>query len=72
MIIVKDERQYIDKNSGECEQCHKTAPGRKVEIGASAFGGAGRGWYFLCYECWKPRIFWKPSQNSEVNESPAE
>ena len=32
MIIIKVERQHIDKNLGECEQCHKTMPGRKVEV----------------------------------------
>ena len=54
----------------ECEHCHHLAPGRRVEAIDAAHRGT-RGWYFLCYKCFGPRIFWRPSWNStRTVESP--
>jgi hypothetical protein len=57
---------------GVCEECGATAPIRKVEVRASAFGGGGRGWYNICFACFGPRVFWRRNEtDSTVYESPA-
>lgn len=55
MIILTDERN--DAQVGTCENCGKSASGRFVE----SFGhgrGSNRGFYFICFECFGPRIKW--------------
>lgn len=71
MIVVK--RETTDAGTiGVCEQCKQSGIVRPVEVTASAFGGAGRGWYTLCYNCHRPRVFWRKSVNDQtVYESPA-
>ena len=53
-----------------CENCGKETPGRRIEA-IDTFHRGGRGWFFLCYECFGPRVFWRTSWNSsKVYESP--
>jgi hypothetical protein len=70
MIVVNVEVRSTSPQ-GVCEECGVTAPIRKVEVKASAFGGAGRGWYTLCFDCFHPRVFWRRGADQTVYESPA-
>jgi len=54
-----------------CDNCGERKPGRPVE-GKDTFTMTSRGWWFLCYDCFGPRVFWRASWNStKVYESPA-
>ena len=71
MIVIKRE----DRDTGAlgvCDECGLPTRTRKVEVKASAFGGAGRGWYDLCFDCFRPRIFWRRDETDKtIYESPA-
>ena len=68
MIIVKDER--VDCQIGCCEQCGILSKGRKVK--ATGLFGESRGYFFLCFNCFGPRIHWKYTPNStRVYSTPA-
>lgn len=69
MRIVKDERETgVD---GTCEHCGKTTTGRLVS-GLDRFTGEIRRYWFLCFDCFGPRIFWRPrGKHAKVYESPA-
>lgn len=71
MIIVKNEADGTG-SMGICENCARETLVRKVEVKKSAFGGAGRGWYSLCCECFGHRVFWRKSEHDlTVYESPS-
>jgi len=67
MDIIEDERDrgYMDV----CENCGKTALGRRVE--AIGFAGESRGFFFICFICFRPRITWRPrGEHSRTYVSP--
>jgi len=67
MNIVKDERD--DAIQSTCVHCGVFGDGRYEEI-VDAFG-ANRGYSFLCFDCFAPRIFWKPEgTHSKMYASP--
>lgn len=46
---------------GTCENCHKeNVMVRKIEA-YGAFGSGMRGYYNICFECFKPRVSFKGS-----------
>lgn len=56
MINVRDERK--EYGIGTCINCNKEGAGRHIQhIG---WMGEIRDNPFVCFECHKPRIFWKP------------
>lgn len=64
--IIHDEREHAQ--IGKCENCGKDGVrGRRVE----AFGVAGesRGYYFICFDCEKPKITW--SKDGRIRTTPA-
>lgn len=68
MIIVKDER--VENKIQKCEQCGEIAQGRSIEA-IDRIHGEGRGWWFLCFECFGPQIHWKKSEGGMLYKSPA-
>lgn len=66
MIVVKDESKDVAKAvSAVCDECGEIKPGRVVSVGKQMLGGK-RGSYFFCYECHKPKLYWKKSQSGSV------
>jgi len=65
MIIIKDERLIDSK--GKCEQCGEITIVRPVKI----FGWMQQEWgyYYLCFSCFGPRVFWKKSEAGIVRQS---
>lgn len=69
--IVKDERECASEDV--CENCGHRRRGRRVEeIGFIA--RESRGFRFICFECFGPRIFWyeKGTKHQKIYESPVE
>ena len=60
MNIISDERNIT--TVGMCEQCHKEKCGRRVQ--SFGYSQESRGWFFLCFDCFGPRIFWRENANS--------
>jgi len=61
MAIIDDERTHT--TLGSCEHCGKRdVPVRQVEV----FGWMreSRGYYSLCFDCFAPRITWRPRPDS--------
>ena len=70
MIIVEVEDRAT-ASAGKCVQCGRMKPGRLVMV-YGAFGSAPRGYYFFCFDCFGPRIFWKKNEYSITYETPAD
>jgi hypothetical protein len=52
---------------GTCENCHKeNVMVRKIEA-YGAFGSGMRGYYQICFECFKPRVKFKGSDGKTYN-----
>jgi len=67
MQIVRDER--VNPLKSTCEHCGKFAEGRYEKV-KDAFGSE-RGSFFLCFECFPPRIFWREEgRHSKVYATP--
>ncbi len=67
MRIIKDERtiEAVDL----CENCNKEKKGRRVK--AYGLHKESRGYYFLCFDCFQPRVFWRPrGKYSKVISTP--
>ena len=48
-----------EATKGTCEQCHATNVWvRRIESTTSDFGGAGRGFFNVCFSCAKPVKIW--------------
>jgi hypothetical protein len=56
MRIIRDDREHAYTKT--CENCGREASGREIE--AVGYSGEGRGWFFVCFGCFAPRITWKP------------
>lgn len=54
MTILEDERE--SKQIDTCENCGNIRNGREVQ--AVGFSQESRGYYFLCFLCFGPRIKW--------------
>ncbi len=70
MIIVEVEDRAT-AGAGKCVECKQVKPGRPVKT-YGAFGSAPRGYYFFCFDCFGPRIFWKKDEDSITYETPIE
>lgn len=72
MIIVEDERNIMNagESIGICIDCGKTKVGRQVKT--SGMLNTDRGYYFVCFDCLKPRIFWRKEPGGRLYNSPAE
>jgi len=67
MLAITDERDH--GQMGVCENCKKEALGRHIEV----FGWMreSRGFYFICFDCFGPRITWRPrGKHAKVYTSP--
>ncbi len=60
MIILEDERK--EKTIDICTNCKEVKRGRQIE----AFGWVleSRGFYFVCFSCFGPRIRWQKTEKS--------
>lgn len=72
MIIVDNELWHLKDHLGTCEECHQEKYGRMVKGTTPIMGGSPRGYFFLCFDCFKPRMYWKKSDSSIVYETPVE
>ena len=71
MYIVRTE-DPATSSTARCENCDRVEPGRKVEA-LDWLHRRSRGWLFLCYQCFGPRILWRKSVDSaRLYETPAE
>ena len=68
MIIIEDDRSIAEIK--ECSNCKRLSVGRNVE--AVGMMNESRGWFFLCFDCWKPRVHWKKSETGEIWHTPIE
>ena len=68
-IVRKEDPEKSGK--GQCEHCGALdRPGRRIET-YDVFTGQSRGFFFICYVCYGPRVFWRKSWSStRVYESP--
>lgn len=69
MFATLDERKIGELGTCEnCKQSHKI--GRFVK--AVGFNQESRGNFFICFDCFRPRIYWKKSEMSITYFSPVE
>ncbi len=68
--ILKDERK--DSSVKECEHCGCVKEGRCVKVGGVMFQNMeeSRGSFFICFDCFAPRIKWE--HYNEVRWNPVE
>lgn len=67
MQIISDERNESTKE--KCAHCGKVAEGRRTEIVGHCY--ESRGFCFLCFECFGPRIRWRPKgRHSKIYTTP--
>ncbi len=66
MNIISDERDITTVSM--CEQCHVEKCGREVQ--SFGYSQESRGWFFLCFDCFGPRIFWRENENSREMYTP--
>ena len=65
------ETDYDHANIGTCENCHKeNVKVRKIEA-YGMFGSANRGFYNICFECFKPRVKFR-GRDGRNYESPVD
>ena len=69
--VIDDERDH--PSIGRCDNCGRDGvQTRRVEA-IDRFHGRSRGWYWICFDCFAPRITWRPRSDSpRVFVSPAE
>ena len=69
--IIEDELPIKKHSVRKCENCGNVRHVRKVEA-LSAFGGANRGFYNMCFFCCAPVLRWKDGRlkDSRVWETP--
>jgi len=69
MVLVDDDRTHA--STGKCENCERDGVlVRPVE----AFGwlGESRGYHRICFDCFKPRVTWRPrGEHAKTYHSPA-
>lgn len=66
MLILEDERKI--KQEKICENCKQLASGRLIE--SFGYYTEGRGHFFICFECFGPRIKWTDGNGKRVYWSP--
>lgn len=69
-MIVVDEDERNTTMTSTCFNCGRSAQGRHIEH-VSWIGGASRGWVFICFQCFAPRIHWHVSRSGRRWQSPA-
>lgn len=71
MIIEQDERTILraGKNISLCVDCETEKVGRHVKVDGML--KTERGYYFICFECLKPRVFWRKNLGGRLFNSPA-
>ena len=67
MVVINDERGT--GATGICENCGAEKPVRPVEE-FSWFSGSSRGYRSICFDCLKPRLFWRKSLSGRVFVTP--
>lgn len=66
MIILEDEREITTEKI--CENCNLLKQGRYVQ--SVGFSQEDRGSYFICFDCFKPRLKWAKNEKSKIFLSP--
>lgn len=54
-MILSDERDIATENI--CENCRNLRLGRQVQ--AVGYNRESRGYYFICFDCFAPRVQWQ-------------
>ena len=62
------EREYEEGHIGTCENCHKEKVMVRPIMALDRFEGQNRGYYQICFECFKPRV--KTKIHGKTVESP--